>query len=455
MTLTRRQFVTGAAGAGLILLTNPLPKILPAWRSSLAFGAGIKYVSNRTTTGGNGTLGNPYRVDEVWANLTPGDEFIYLNGLYQGANSMLDVNLGGGEGKAGTAQAWVTLRAETDGQVTFDGQFARIPMRFADNHYFIVEGFNACNSNAGVISVTQFSSGTNIPCSWMQLKRLCAWDASVTTNVHCFFVGYGTNFLIEDCASWGGGRKMLEIFSGGTGTSGGYGGGGTTIRRHWASWGKFGGGAFGPRHTYSISYNYTNVLAENIIGTWDSEAGAVVTNISDIIGHDGSVDGDLRYVKLYGSLAYLRQAQVCPVGYMTLFPGQIGHVDIRDCYSCIENGVNHTTRRPFWTGTPTTGVNTVNGLTTIHNGTLSQFASGWTYSNISEAGPRALPAIPKYENGVLTGTPLLPWPMNQRIIDGRIQSGRSAVDVTAMVQLVLGNVADTTPPTTPTGLVVT
>jgi len=430
--------------------------MLPAWRSSLAFGAGIKYVSNRTTTGGNGTLGNPYRVDEVWANLTPGDEFIFLNGIYQGANSMLDVNVGAGEGKAGTALAWVTLRAETDGQVTFDGQSARQPMRFADNHYFIVEGFNACNSNAGVIGVTKFSGGTNIPCSWMQLKRLCAWDANPNANVHTISIAYGTNLLMEDCASWGIGRKMLEVFNGGSGTSGGYGFGGTTIRRHWASWGSFGGGAFGPRHTYSLSYNYTNVLAENVIGTWDTEPGAVLTNIYDIIGNDGfdSTSGEgqttviNRYLQLYGSLAYLRQNQSCPVNQMVSITAGASASVLKDVYSCIEPGANHTTRKTFLCAIPDTGLaSSLNGLTTIKNGAASQFASsGWTYSNLDEGGSRVIPLPPKYVDGVLTGTPLFPWPMNQRIIDGRVQSGRAAVDVTAMVELVTGSTVDIAPP---------
>lgn len=456
MGLSRRQFIIGAAGAGLILLSNPLPKIIPAWGSSLAFGASIKYVSNRTSAGGNGTLSNPYQVSEIWSNAVPGDEFIFLDGLYRGSGSMLDVAVGGGEGESGTAQAWITLRAETDGQVTFDGQFARSPIRLAGNRFILLQGFNARNSSgASVVAVTRFSSGTNVPCSWIQLKRICAWDADITENIHVFDIAYGTNILVEDCAGWGGGRKIFELYSGGSGTSGGYGGGGATLRRCWAEWNKFGSVSFGPQHAFSLSYAYTNVLAENIIGTWNTDSGSPTNNPYDIIGHDGFIDGIPRYVKLYGSLAYLRQNQATPIGQMISFPGGAigGQTDIRDTMACIESGASHTGRRPFLFGTPLYPVNTVRDCSSIHNGKLSQLTSGWTYTNFSEDGPRSLPLLLKYVDGVKTGTSLLPWPMNQRIIDARIQSGRSAVDVTATVQQVLGSGAgDSTAPQAPENL---
>jgi hypothetical protein len=339
-------------------------------------------------------------------------------------------------------------------------------MRFAGNQYLIVEGFNACQSNAGVVVLTKFSSGTNVPCSWMHLKRICAWDANSAANVHVVSLNYMANVLVEDCASWGIGRKMLEVFGTGgfgSGTSGGYGHGGITIRRHWASWGSFGGGAFGPRHTYTLSYNYTNVLAENIIGTWDTEPGAVLTNIYDIIGNDGftSTSGEgqttviNRYLQLYGCIAYLRQNQSCPVKQMVSITAGASSSILKDVISCIEPGPNHTTKKPFLSATPDTGlVSSLNGLQTIHNGTLSQFSgTRWTYTNVTEAGPRVIPLPPKYVDGVIVAGSPFPWPMNQRIIDARIQSGRSAVDVTKTVQQVLGSDAgNNPPPDAPAGL---
>jgi outer membrane biosynthesis protein TonB len=66
-----------------------------------------------------------------------------------------------------------------------------------------------------------------------------------------------------------------------------------------------------------------------------------------------------------------------------------------------------------------------------------------------------------YRDGNLTSTPLWPWPMNQRIKDAMVQSGRAAVDVTATVQSLFGTIpsacggtggsspAPTPPPTQP------
>lgn len=434
MGISRRKFIVSAAGAGLVLLSNPLPKIIPAWGTSLALGAGIKYVSNRTSSGGNGTMSNPYQVREIWQDALPGDEFVFLDGTYKGANSMLDVAYGGGEGKSGTAEAWIKLRAETDGGVTFDGEGNVCPIRLAANKYIIVQGFNACNSRDGaVVSATKFSGGTNTPCQWIQFRRICGWDAPINTNHHVFTVVKASNVLFEDCAGWGGGRKIFEIFDGGSGTSGGYGGGGVTLRRCWGEWNGFGPTGFGPHHTFSLSYWYTNVIGENLIGTWDLEPDKVVSNSQrDIFGHDGHEA--LRYVKLLGSIAYAKQNQTFTPSSLIEFYGFMGETEIRDTVAIIESGSRYTDRRPFslLAGTYAT-TNSVRDSTAKGNGTLSSIHSSWTKTNFVESNQLlgSLTGMKRYVNGVKTSTDLFPWPMNQRIIDARVQSGRSAVDVTA------------------------
>ncbi len=44
----------------------------------------------------------------------------------------------------------------------------------------------------------------------------------------------------------------------------------------------------------------------------------------------------------------------------------------------------------------------------------------------------------RYQDGVLTGEPLWPWPMNQRIKNAMMASGRSPVDVTQTVTRIFG-----------------
>jgi hypothetical protein len=57
----------------------------------------------------------------------------------------------------------------------------------------------------------------------------------------------------------------------------------------------------------------------------------------------------------------------------------------------------------------------------------------------------------RYQNGTLTTQPLWPWPMNQRIVEATIKSGRTAVDVTATVESMLGTIPSACKATTETG----
>jgi hypothetical protein len=73
--------------------------------------------------------------------------------------------------------------------------------------------------------------------------------------------------------------------------------------------------------------------------------------------------------------------------------------------------------------------------------------SGWTTKNVREvsspppngASFLQTPGIcTRYVNGQLTNEPLWPWPMNQRIKDAMVQSGRPPVDVQAEIERLLG-----------------
>jgi hypothetical protein len=44
----------------------------------------------------------------------------------------------------------------------------------------------------------------------------------------------------------------------------------------------------------------------------------------------------------------------------------------------------------------------------------------------------------RYKDGALTDEPLWPWPMNQRIKEAMVQSGRAAVDVTQTIEKMFG-----------------
>ena len=96
-----------------------------------------KYISNRTDTGGNGTEGDPYRTDEFWANADPGDIFIFKDGTYTGATSMIDAVEASGTGVNGSAGSPITLKAETEGAVIFDAEDTNTPCNLSDFHHNI------------------------------------------------------------------------------------------------------------------------------------------------------------------------------------------------------------------------------------------------------------------------------------------------------------------------------
>jgi len=99
------------------------------------------FVSNRSDTGA-GTEVNPFRTEQIWGVMVAEDTFIFQDGVYQGANSVLNAALQGGFGIEGAAGKPITLKAENDGQVRFDGEGARTAVYLQGNRHFVLEGFD-------------------------------------------------------------------------------------------------------------------------------------------------------------------------------------------------------------------------------------------------------------------------------------------------------------------------
>jgi hypothetical protein len=125
---------------------------------------------------------------------------------------------------------------------------------------------------------------------------------------------------------------------------------------------------------------------------------------------------------------------------------EIGHTAVY-----IEPGT-HTTKQRFalYNLQSSTGRNLVARNLTGIGGKDSFYGTEWKKSALAE-GP-SLSSVAnvftsngsganlcfRYKGGVLTSQPLWPWPMNQRIMEATVQSGRAAVDVTATVERLLG-----------------
>ncbi|MCB0184185.1 MAG: hypothetical protein KDE31_07975, partial [Caldilineaceae bacterium] len=154
-------------------------------------------------------------VDAPWANfgqawpyLQPGDTLVLLDGTYY---QPLEPN-----GRSGTADAPITIRAQHDGQVTIDGQGIDIPVHLYRD-YYVIEGMIARNGNHAVY----FISGSH-----NTLRRVSGYNANTDDNSDVFAIFDSHDNLLEDCIAAGSGRKMVMIYRGGH----------NTVRRCFADW---------------------------------------------------------------------------------------------------------------------------------------------------------------------------------------------------------------------------
>ena len=110
---------------------------------SLVSGASAAtYYASPTGTDPDCTSATPCSMAQGLAKVVAGDTLIAKNGTYTGTSGMLDPP----DNKNGTSGARITVSAETDGLVLFNGQNIHVPVRLASNDYWILEGFNACCS---------------------------------------------------------------------------------------------------------------------------------------------------------------------------------------------------------------------------------------------------------------------------------------------------------------------
>ncbi|MEZ4618510.1 MAG: chondroitinase-B domain-containing protein [Caldilineaceae bacterium] len=145
---------------------------------------------------------------QAWSYLQPGDTLVLLDGTYV---QPLEPN-----GRNGTADAPITIRAQHDGNVTIDGQGTVIPVHLYRD-YYVIEGIVARNGNHAVY----FISGSN-----NTLRRVSGYDANPDDNSDVFAIFDSHNNLLEDCIAAGSGRKMVMIYRGGN----------NIIRRCFADW---------------------------------------------------------------------------------------------------------------------------------------------------------------------------------------------------------------------------
>jgi hypothetical protein len=227
--------------------------------------------------------------------------------------------------------------------------------------------------------------------------------------------------------------------------------------------------------TYTLAYNNYNMICENCIGTWSGERMKQTYTLLDYYGKPWTGNGAGTYTnysvnqpygifsndslsgdknsrsRLLGSIAYVRRNDRFQGSHAVLIT-RLDSFTVSDTVAYVEPGY-HTSKYRFGLLNlqSSVGVNLIAKNLTGIGGKGSIYGTEWKKSSLSEGGILGSVAnvftstagaklCYRYKDGLLTTQPLWPWPMNQRIINGLLESGRSAVDVTATVQTMLGTI---------------
>ncbi len=394
-----------------------------------------------------------FKIANFWPSARAGYTLCLMDGQYTGPVSMINPPAG----LRGTASTPITIRALNDGKATINGQSFNFPVRLRDNDHFVLEGFNAHQSKGSVVELSR--SNQNI------VRRVAAWDAA-DNNTEVFGAHHGKYNLFEDVAGWGVARKTFQFSQGGD-----Y----TTVRRAWGRW--EGSHVTGPKMTYTLAYNNYNMTCENCIGTWSGErmkqaytlqnysskphirSGSEVSLTDYSVDHaygifavDGIRSDKDKHAraKLLGSIAYVRGSDQFAPRHV-VFVHDMDSIELTDTVVYIEPNA-HTLKKGFSLENLKGGaVNLIARNLTGIGGSGSSYGSDWKRNFIAE-GPsresvpnvftssRAANVCYRYQDGVRTTEPLWPWPMNQRIIDAMIASGREVVDVTKTIESMFGTI---------------
>ena len=166
------------------------------------------------------------------------------------------------------------------------------------------------------------------------------------------------------------------------------------------------------------------------------------------------MDGDDKnaHSKILGSIAYLTRNDTFPASHLYVVVN-MDSIEYRDNVAYIEPG-SYSDVVTFNLFKSKYGAQNLlaSALTSI-GGAGYYIAPQWKSSNIFHGTVLPTPAniftsptyariCKRYQDGNLTNEPLWPWPMNQRIKDAMVQSGRAPVDVTQTIEQMFGPIPE-------------
>jgi hypothetical protein len=448
-----------------------------------------------------GSSENPIRIEDFWPRAKPGDTLCLKDGVYTGATSMIRPPAG----LSGTPGAPITIRAENDGAVLIDGgsragSKIKGPVRLKNNDYFVLEGFDAANSNSVVLAIggswdkeeakVQLTRSGWDPIEHVTIRRVVAWNANPrfseyheceadpgctidrrkgwSANFHVVDVSAAKDVLLEDVAAFGTGRKVFQVYLSEN----------VTIRR---AWGRWEGNATTHAQTFSCAYRSYGSLCENVIGTWSAQQQDQSIDIrgqlKTVLGMDWFKASDRWQqpadpfdsgLRVLGSLAYVKRDVTLPPENVVVF-GYGKNQVLRDivAYSGNQDPGLHTVNltgclprvKCSWTAGrgPEEAPLRASAITAIGGDGRVVVGRDWSrvpgfvaptnHPSLEASRPNVFAAdgteanlCHRYVDGKRTEEPLWPWPMNDRILAATGSAHAEATDVQAEVEALLGEI---------------
>lgn len=349
--------------------------------------------ASSTGSGTACTSGSPCTVAQALTNAVAGDIVELANGTYTGSSGMVAPP----SGKSGTAASPITVRCATDGGCLVNGQNARIALHLNNNDFWVIRNINFANGPSTGSPCNISTSADN-----NKFQRVICWNG---TNA-VWSISNNTGNLLEDVAGFGQGRKIFATINVSN----------MTIRRAWGCWEN--SSEIGPKMTFTINYNNTNMIYENVIGCWNEAAmsGAAVNQPYGILAMDRSDTVHDVNVGYYGSFAYVLSGQEadswigavrsdndsCNIRYEHVYVLIQGHSGLKP-FSLLNDSNCGSTSNKFMTRTTQVG------------GATSTVQSQWSQSGnedvdavasasnpLSTSGSTGARLCKKYENGTLT-----------------------------------------------------
>jgi hypothetical protein len=108
---------------------------------------------------------------------------------------------------SGTLGSPITIQAENDGDVIIDGQNARYPLYIYEQSYITIEGIVLKNSHRDVVYVYGSSNIT-----FRRVSASNVGTSGGNPNYHQFDIISSSYVTLEDCAAYGTGRNPFNIF---------------------------------------------------------------------------------------------------------------------------------------------------------------------------------------------------------------------------------------------------